>query len=247
MGCYPCGVRSHPAAAALAALALALPSAAPAFTHVEVGAQLRDRDLPTLDGGKAPWLGASRATLFVFIRPGQDHSFDTLRQIAVLEKELEGKGVRFVLITSDGYEPGSVRDLVREAGVRAPVLVDVGDALYGELGVSLHPSSGLADARHRLSAYQHFLKVNQLDVLRGRILVALGELSAEGMARIVSPPPSHTGTTRDVAMRRVNLGRALLVRGRADAAAENARRALEIAPGLPEAQALLGDAEKALR
>jgi hypothetical protein len=240
-------VRSHPLAAALAALALALPSAARAFTHVELGAQLRDRELPTLDGGKAPWLGSARATLFVFFRPGQDHSFDTLRQVAVLEKELEGKGVRFVLITSDGYDPGSVRDLVREAGPHAPVLVDVGDALYGELGVSLHPSSGVADAQHRLSAYQHFLKVNQLDTLRGRILVALGELSAEGMARIVSPPPSHSGTTRDAAMRHVKLGRALLARGHADQAVENARRALELAPGLAEANALLADAEKALR
>ncbi|HET9599492.1 MAG TPA: hypothetical protein VFP65_28210 [Anaeromyxobacteraceae bacterium] len=240
-------MRSHPSVAVLAALALSLPAAARAFTHVELGAQLRDRELPTVDGAKAPWLGSARATLFVFFRPGQDHSFDTLKQVAVLEKELEGKGVRFVLITSDGYDAGSVRDLVREAGVRAPVLVDVGDALYGELGVSLHPSSGVADAKHRLSAYQHFLKVNQLDVLRGRILVALGELSAEGMARIVAPPPSHTGTTRDVAMRRVNLGRALLVRGHADQAAENARRALELSPGLPEAKALLADAERALR
>ena len=48
-------------------------------------------------------------------------------------------------------------------------------------------------------------------------------------------------------MRWVKLGRALLLRGRADQAAEDARRALEIAPGLPEAKALLADAEKGPR
>jgi hypothetical protein len=199
-------------------------------------------ELPTLDGGKAPLVGTARANVFVFFRPGQEHSLHTLEQLAALVEELRGKPVRFVAVTSDGYDREAVRATLAEAKLAVPVLLDVGDALYGALGVRLHPVVGIADARGRLAAYQHFLKVNQQDVLRGRIRLLLGEIGDAEMQAIVAPPPATDGGPRVAAQRRVNLGRQLLAHGRPEPALDNARRALELAPGLPAAHALAAEA-----
>lgn len=230
-------------AALCAAVAAALhPCAAAAFRELPIGAPLRDRDMPTVDGGKAPLLGSARASVFAFFRPGQDHSLETLRQLAQLERELAGKPVRFVAIASDRHAAAEVKEVVREAGVKMPVLVDVGDALYGELGVSLHPVVGIADAQHRLAAYEHFRKVNQLDILRGRIQLLLGEIGEAEMQRLVSPERASDGDAHAVASRRLHLGRALLERGHAAQAEESARRSVAADPGFAAAHALLGDA-----
>jgi tetratricopeptide (TPR) repeat protein len=227
--------------AAAAALGFA-PRPAAAFRDVALGAPLRDRDMPTLDGGRAPLLGSARASVFVFFRPAQDHSLETLRQLARLEREFAGKPVRFVAIASERHGADSVRAMVREAGIGMPVLVDVGDALYGELGVSLHPVVGVADASHRLAAYEHFRKINQLDVLRGRIQLLLGEIGEAEMQRLVAPERATSGDAHAVAVRRLHLGRALLERGHAAQAEESARKSLEADPALAAAHALLGDA-----
>jgi peroxiredoxin len=233
----------RPIAVTLAALAALLAArGAAAFEGVAVGDPLPNPELPTLDGGRAHVLGAARANVFVFFRPGQDHSVDTLVQLATLEREFEGKSVRFVAVTSDAYDAGSVREVVKEVGLRMPVLVDVGDALYGALGVRLHPVTGIADARGRLFAYQHFLKINQLDRIRGRVRLLLGEIGEAEMGAIVAPPAAKDNAPRDVAMRRVQLARRLLERGRAAAAADSARRALELDPRLAVAHAVLAEA-----
>lgn len=216
-----------------------------AFSAVAIGDPLPERDLPALSGGKVPWLGKARACVFVFFRPGQDHSLQALRQLAQLERELAAKPVRFVAVTSSSYPQADVAATVAEAGIHMPVLVDEGDALYGELGVIMHPSVGIAGEDHRLAATQHFLKINLRDALRARILRVLGEISETDLAAVLDPPPPPASETNP-ARRRLALARMLLARGHAARAAESARLATEADPGLAEAQAVLGQALAAL-
>ena len=212
------------------------------FREAPIGAEIRDRDLRTLDGGKAPLLGRAQVSVFVFFRPNHDHSAQALSQLAALEKEFARKPVRFVAVTSDSYEAADVRAAVAEAGIRMPVLIDAGDALYGELGVKLHPVVGIADGRHRLVNYQHFQRINLLDVLRGKVQLALGEIDEAQLARIQNPEASGEGGEHGHARSRTNLARLMLQRGNVDLAIENARQAIAEDPTYARAHAVLGQA-----
>jgi tetratricopeptide (TPR) repeat protein len=221
------------------ALDLFTPGSAQAFRQVEVGSQLKNRELRTLDGKKAPLFGPARANLFLFFRTGNEHSAETLAQLARLEAELRGKPVRFVGIVSDADPADEVAAMVREAGVGMPILVDAGDALYGELGVALHPSIGIANERHKLVAYQAFRRINQLDILRGRIQLALGEITEAQLAAIIEPPASEVAVNR--AKARMNLARKLLEAGDMDGAVESARAAVALEPDRSDTHALLAE------
>jgi peroxiredoxin len=224
------------------ALLLVAPAPARAFMHVGVGEKVPNPELRRLGGGAERLLSKARVTVFVFFRPNQDHSLQTLGQLAALEAELAGRDLRFVAVTSDSYDPAAVAATAKEAAVRMPVLIDTDDALYGALGVALHPVVGLAAPDGRLLGYQHFLKVNMLDVLRARIQHALGEIGPADLARAIDPPAAGTGSPAATARRRAILSRMLLERGHADKAAESARAAIEVAPQVAEGHTALAAA-----
>jgi len=213
-----------------------------AFTSVDVGGVVENEEMPTLDGPRAPVLGTARANVFVFFRPGQEHSLDTLRWLAHMETELAQRPVRFVAIVGDDAPEAEVRATVAETGVRMPVLIDRGNAFYGKLGVRLHPVIGIADDAHRLLAYQPYARINFHAVVRARIRRALGEISDAEMARVLAPPPAVESGPRVVARRYVNLARSLLRVKNYDKALEMARKGLESDPDLASAHAVAGQA-----
>ena len=216
-------------AAALAGAAWPRPGGA--FSNVELGATLENPALPTLDGGRAELLSRKHAaSLFVFFRPHQDHSLDALRELESIRRELQGKPVRFVAVVSDAWPAEEARQVVQAAGVEWPVLVDVGDALYGRLGVRLHPVVGISDRSLRLVAYEHFRQINFREIVLGRLRVVLGELKEADMARVLEPEKATTGSPEAEARRYVNLGRALWKRKNGPKALEAVRRSLEAAP-----------------
>lgn len=223
-----------------ATLALLAPTPSPAFRESALGDVVKNRRMPTLEGRTELLLGSARANVFVFVRAGHDHSATVLSHLAKLEAELAGKPVRFVAVFSGSDPRDEVRAMVRAAGVRMPVLLDEGDALYGELGVTLHPSIGIADERQRLVAYQPFRKVNLLDATRGRIQRALGEITEAQLAALLDPPAAPVAVNR--AHARVRLARTLLAVGSVGPAVDSARAAVTLDPALAEAHAVLADA-----
>ncbi len=213
---------------------------AEAFRETPIGAPVRNRKMPTLDGKAENLLGNARANVFVFFRTGQDHSEQALHQLAALEKEFAAKPVRFVGVVSSEEPRDAVAAMVKDAGVRMPVLVDEKDVLYGELGVVLHPSIGIADAQHRLAAYQPYRRLNLLDAARGQIQLVLGEITQAQLAAILDPPPNPVKVNR--ALARANLARKLLQAGAVQAAVESARAAVAMEPGHAENHAVLAEA-----
>jgi tetratricopeptide (TPR) repeat protein len=226
-------------AAVVLSLALIPVAHAEAFRETAVGTTIKNRRLPTIDGKAETLLGNAKANVFVFFRTGQDHSEQALMQLAELEKEFAKKPVRFVAVVSSDEPRDAVVALARQTGVRMPVLVDEKDALYGELGVVLHPSVGVADAQHRLAQYQPFRKINLLDDLRARIQVVLGELTEAQLAAVLDPPASPVKVNR--AHARVNLARKLLQAGAVDAAVQSARAAVALEPTHAENHAMLAE------
>jgi tetratricopeptide (TPR) repeat protein len=224
-----------------ATVALVAPAVSPAFRNVSIGDSIENRTLPTIEGRKERLLGSAKANVFVFFRAGHDHSVEALRQIADVERELAGKSVRWVGIVSSSDARDEVLAIVRSTRVRMPVLVDQDDSLYGELGVYLHPSIGIADARHRLAAYQPFRKVNLRDLIQARVQLVLGEITEAQLAQVIEPPAAPVASGGR-ARARVKLARMLLSAGKVDDAIASLRSGLALEPDLAEAHAALAEA-----
>jgi tetratricopeptide (TPR) repeat protein len=235
--------RRRPLVACLVAGALgsaAWPRAGRAFSEVAVGDPVPNATLPALGGGTADLLSKkAAASVFVFFRPHQERSLDALRDLVRLQRSLAGKPVRFVGVVSGDWSAEEVRQVVAEAGVDWPVLIDEGDALYGRLGVRLHPVVGICDRSFRLAAYEHFRQINFHSLVEARIGVVLGELGESDVARVLEPERATTGSVSAVARRDLNLARALWKRGNAAKALEYAERSLAVEAGAP-AHALVG-------
>ncbi len=229
-----------PVAALLATTALA--------SEIQPGDVIANEELPTLDGGKAPLLSKkSLANVFVFVRPGQEHSADTLRQMAGCEKDLAGKPIYWVAVVSDAFPADEVRAMVRQSGVLMPVLVDRGDALYARLGVRLHPVVGVADSRHRLVAWQPYTRLNYCEAIKARVRFLLGEIGEAELASVLEPPAATMpgADASKVGMRDVHLGRRQLEQKLYDKALASAGKALERDPKLAAAYALMGEVHAA--
>ena len=209
----------------------AWPLAVGAFSNVAIGDPVENATLRTLDGKRHDLLSRqARANVFIFFRPGQDRSIDTLKTMVACEKDLAGKPVHWVAVVSDGVPSADVKQVVADTRLDFPVLVDEGDALYGRLGVRLHPVVGVVDGKGKLSAYEPFRDINYCDRVRAEVRFALGEISRADVEKADNPDKSVSRTEEGVARRHVNFAKGLLRIGDADKALEEVGRSLEISP-----------------
>ncbi len=238
--------RRHIAAALSAAVLGALwPLCGVAFANVDVGQKVPGDALPVLGGGRAALFAPeAAASVLVFFRPGHDRSLAALKALAGCENEFADRPVRFVAVVSGSHPPEEVRAAAAETGIRMAVLVDEGDRVYGKLGVRLHPVVGIVDAEGTLLAYVPFHQINFCDMIRVRVRFALKEVDAAAVARVDDPPRAllPNEIPGAVAGRHVALGERFLQARQWAKAADQARIALELAPSLARAHALLGAA-----
>jgi tetratricopeptide (TPR) repeat protein len=225
----------------LAAGTSAGPVLADADRRVQVGDPVEDVELGTIEGRKDRLLSKGvAANVFVFFRPEHERSRDTLKDMAACEKEFAAKPVRWVGVVSDSWEAGQVRAFVAEAGVRMPVLVDAGDALYGKLGIRLHPVIGIVDRKGKLAAFEPFRQINYCERIRVRIKLLLGEATEADVARVDNPESSPLPhSDQGVARRHLNFARMLQRINQPDKALQEVQKALAIAPSA-DAYALHG-------
>ena len=227
-------------------LACALvPLDALAFSNVAVGDTLENVELPTLAGGREALLSPkAQANVFIFFRPQQENSLSALKALSECERQLAGKPVHWVAVVSSSWSVQEVKASVAAAGARMPVLIDQGDALYGRLGVRLHPAVGVTNGKFQLLAYEPFQQINYCDRVRGQVRYALGEISQAELARADAParalmPNEIQGA---VANRHVKMGEMYLGMEQYEKAATEARLVIEKEPRFAPAHVLLGDA-----
>jgi hypothetical protein len=216
--------------AAVAALLCAAPEAAAA--HVEVGVKIDDAKLDALAGGKQQLLGKAEAHVLLFFRPGQDRSRDILSQVAACEKTLASKSVRLVGVVSSSAPIDEVERLVREVGLTSPVLLDLGDELYGKLEVRQHPIAVLVGKDHHVVAFQPYTRLRYCDLLMAHIQLLLKEISQDDYAKVLDPgkAPMPNDDVRNVALRHVNLGDRYLLKGNCVLAIVQFEEALALDP-----------------
>jgi tetratricopeptide (TPR) repeat protein len=214
--------------------------------RVQVGEKVDDAELRTLDGKRDRLLAKGmKANVFVFFRLQQERSLDTLKDLASCEKEFAGRPVRFVGVVSDSWPAEDVKAFVRDSGAHMPVLVDEGDALYGRLGIRLHPVIGIVDAQRKLVAFEPFRQINYCDRVRVRIRLALGEATEADVAKVDQPERTVTHTEGGVARRHLNFARQLHRIKQEEKALDEVKKSLTFAPSA-DAYALQGEILAAL-
>lgn len=200
--------------------------------RAQLGDLVEDVELRTLDGRKERLLAkGARVNVLVFVRTEQKHSADTLKALAAQEAEFAQRAVRWVAIVSDSASADDVRALVAASGIRMPVLLDAGDAVYAALGVRLHPVIAMVDASRKLVAWEPFRQINYAERSRVRVRWALGEVSEAEVAKVDAPEEApNRSTDEGRARRHVNYARMLLKMGDHAQALAEVRKALEMAP-----------------
>lgn len=208
--------------------------------HAAIGTPVTNAEMPTLDGGKAFALRDVEANVLVFFRPNQERSMGALRELAQCQAGFTGKSVRWVAVVSGSAPAESVTAMLRETRFTAPVLVDRGDALYGSLGLALHPVVVIVSRDQKLAAFEPFRSVDFCSVVSARIRSMLHEITDDELRNALAPPKSTLGGNEQVARRYHALAEALLKDKNYDKALENVRKSLDKDPLAAPAHALLG-------
>ena len=201
MRCRPSRLSSMRRLAYLAAGGMLWSFSALAFANAPLGTVIENIPMPSLAGGRQGLLSDTNVSVFIFIKPGQEHSNQAMVQIAACEQEMAGKPVHWCAIVSDRIPRAEVEAGVKAAGLTMPVLIDQGDTLYGKLGVILHPVIGITDKDRRLVAYQPFAKVNFHNFVQAQIRHALKEITDEELAELLKPTAAVLGGDVSVAHR----------------------------------------------
>ena len=209
--------------------------------HADPGTPVADREMPAFEGGKARLLQDAAANVLVFVRANQKRSLDALKELSACRESLAGKPLRWVAIVSDADSRDGVAALVRGSALAMPVLVDEGDALYGSLGVALHPVVVIVGADRKLAAFQPFRAIDYCAVVTARVRHALREISDDDLQRALAPPKAEVGGDAQVALRYRALAEALFKAGNHAKAIEAVRKSLGKDPGRAPAHVLLAD------
>jgi tetratricopeptide (TPR) repeat protein len=210
-------------------LALALLAAAPgAARTADVGRQVEDVELPAPAGGKAHLLSPGTVNVLVFAKPNHPHCLETLRDLASREPSLPG--ARWVAILPGDTPAADARALAAATGVKMPMVLDVGDALYGRLEIKLQPTILVIDRQGRVAASEPFREINYGDRVTARVRFALGEIGAEELALTEDPARADTHSDQGMALSRTRFGQKLLNMGQLDLALSEAHESLALSP-----------------
>jgi len=201
-----------------------------AFANIPVGTVVENVSLPALASGEQHLLSDTNVSVFIFLKPGQEHSNQVMVQITACEKEMAGKPVHWCAVVSDRIPKADVEAQIQATGLTMPVLIDQGDALYGRFGVVLHPVVGITDQDRRLVAYQPFAKVNYSAFIRAQIRHALKEITDEELAEVLKPTAVVLGGEASVAHRYFRLAGKQFQSTNYDQALSNLKKSLDKNP-----------------
>jgi tetratricopeptide (TPR) repeat protein len=213
-----------------------------AFRNVKIGAQLPNAQLQSL--GKIPSSVLNpdaKVNVFIFFRPNQEYSKTALEILAKVCKAFKGRPVHCVAIVSDYYSKNADKKTIRNTGwTGRNTLIDKEDLYYSKLGVSLHPTIGVADSSFVLLAYETFTKANFYQLIEARIKYALGDINKKQLQYALDPPAMEKMDQKSRAQLNINYAKKLFEMGKLNRAIEQAKHALSQDDQLADAYGLIG-------
>jgi len=211
-----------------------------AFAYVEIGSSVPNPSMAGMDGVERSLLDPQGVTVFLFFDPQQDHSREVLREMCDLQKEVTDAGTHWVGVISDRFPSEAVATALTESGVSLEIVIDSGDRLYGELGVRLYPTIGIADSGGTLRAYLPYAKVNYMSALEAHLQHLSGQIDDAALDRALHPTSIDVGSHEAEVCRLLKFARMLWDREKRDKALAKAQEAVEAAPDLADSHALVG-------
>jgi tetratricopeptide (TPR) repeat protein len=213
-----------------------------AFRNIKIGAELPNAQLQSLGKKSAPVLKlGEKVNVFVFFRLNQEYSKAALEILGEVCKAFKGRSVHCVAIVSDYYNKKAARKTIRNTGwTGSNTLIDKEDLYYSKLGVSLHPTVGIADGSFVLLAYETFTQANFYQIIEARIKYALGDINKEQLKYALNPPAMEKMDEKSRAQLNVNYAKKLFEMGKLNRAIEQAQHALSQDDQLAEAYGLIG-------
>ncbi len=218
------------AAAALAVMMFAIPSATAAFKYLKTGMEVPDFTLKGTGGDEismAQFKG-SPATVVIFWATWSPRSRPALEDAQKLYDEHGGKGLRIVAVNVNGLslkhqERQEINDMISELGLTMPVTIDEGLETYNAFGVVATPSTAVLDPDGRIVfEAASYLRNTGVDI-REQVEVLLGlRAPAEEM---VAEEPAYKPERK--ALLNYNLGRNLLKLGNREKAMDKLQASIE--------------------
>jgi hypothetical protein len=227
---------------------LSLSTSPPAQARALEGEILAAVELPTLAGGKAALVSRTAVNVILFWRPGQEHSLDTLQPMSSCENVFGKAPVHMVAVVSGEYARPEVQAAVDKAALRIPVLIDLGDELYGKLEIRQHPLVLVADAQGKIALAQPYLRLRYCEIVNAHVRFLLKEIDAAQLQAVLEPGrvSMPSDDKRKVARRFVKMGQMEAESGQCEAAVASFKKALEVVPDDADARAGLAECARRL-
>lgn len=211
-----------------------------AFAYVDIGSPVPNPSLTGLDDVERSLVHSEGVTAFLFFDPQQDHSLEVLRSVAGLQSEMKDDDIHWVGVVSDRFPPETVASVLAGSGVSLETVIDSGDRLYGDLGVRLYPTIGIADSGGTLRAYLPYAKINYMGALEAHLRHALDQIDDEALDLALHPTSADVSSKEADAGRLLKFARMLWDREKRDKALAKAQEAVEAAPDLADPHAMVG-------
>lgn len=227
---------------ALAALVLWCSWAAAGPRNVKPGDPVGDFRLKDLEGrGIDTSLWRGRPSVWLFASPGQKSSEKAILDLQASLDELEGSGIRAVVLTVHPGQASYFRQLSSRHSLRIPVVLDAEREVYGRIGVIAFPTTLLVDGKGRLHLAISGHSLDYRQKLAPHLAYLAGKISAEELKRSLSPPPGDRDGVRERADRLCRSAEIFLERGLLSGAETELRRAIEVDPECEKAHLRLAE------
>jgi hypothetical protein len=208
--------------------------------HAALGTVVTIAEMPSLEGGKVALLRDADINVLVFFRTHQDRSVALLKELALCQPSFAGKSVAWVGVVPGTSSVLEVSTLVRDQQFKAPVLVDQDEALYGALGLVMHPVVAMIGRDKKMLAFEPYRSVDFCAVVSARLRNAMHEMSDTEMSNTMDPPKVIQGGDEQVARRYRAMAESMFKNKNYDKALDYVSKSLEKYPGLAQAHALRG-------
>lgn len=216
------------------------------FRELEIGDPIPDVTLPSLEPGK-PSLRFSEllGSPFLVIFWGADlpekikHSAKILGGIDELAPFLNERNIQRYSVNVQNDDRAAIDKVISKSASSIQVYLDKSQEAYAKLGIYIMPSVLLVDKDGNVAAGMGYSN-DLVDRLKGSVEIMLGEKTAEQVAAELRPEMVELSAEDKASKRHFSFGIVMMKRRYFDQAIREFSQAVEIDPGMIEAQLNLG-------
>ncbi len=210
------------------------------FRNVNQGDIAPPFELQELDGTTSKVIDSLQGKPMVMIFWGADvetkkiRSTKALKKIQTLSSFFAEQSIGLISVNVQGDSQEVINQVITEAGLSFPTLLDQDRKMYGSLGIFVMPSILLLDKDRKIMAGIGFSH-DFIERLLGEIAIMRGEKTREQVKLDLRPKMIEKSPAEKAANRHMNMGRVLIKQGMVERGMQEFQKALKLNPQLAEA------------